>query len=233
MALADFWENVRARNPLLHEGVSPPDAPRVTAEALDAELTRRGGWHTLGHLKGYDEKDFDFLLDANRERLTAIVMQFNTTSVELLSLWYRFRSDSDAEDLFAELVPVARSLLRDIILLLEQDRYFSPDGLQYGKLVERELADTMPGRCFDLRFLVGNDWSGDRSLWVWVMLPLNIDTDEGERDFVQALSDLRQPISDACRSAVPELFAYISFRTTETPRVPDEELEGQMVGGAA
>jgi len=230
MALANFWSDVRARNPLFYDGVSPPDVPRVTAEELDAELRTKQTWRTLGALKGYDEKDYDFLPDADRARLTALVGDFNATATELRRLWYRVPPD---ETQLAEAAGKAQPLLRDIILLLEQDRYFSPDGLQYGKLVERELADTLPERTFELRFLVGNDWSGDRSLWVWVMLRLNIDTDEGERDFVQALSDLRQPISDACRSAVPELFAYISFRTTETPRVPDEELEGQTVGGAA
>jgi len=232
MALAEFWIEVRDRNPLFQYGVSPPDWSRIRAAELDSELMLKDGWTTFGTLKGYDEKDFEFLTESERDRLTALVTQFNALAPALKKASYSTTPNQDKKQL-AELTVQTRPLILDIVLLLEQDRYFSPDGLRYGKLVERELGSTLPERTFELRFLVGNDWSGDRSLWVWVMLPLNIDTDEGERDFVQALSDLRQPISDACRSAVPELFAYISFRTTETPRVPDEELEGQTVGGAA
>ncbi len=230
MALAEFWESVRVRNPLFREGVPPPDVPRTTAEELDAELAKRQTWRTLGALKGFDEADFDFLAPAESVRLTGIVAAFNATAKELRSQHFRDPPDNAS---FAEAGDRARPLLRDIILQLGQDRYRTPDALRFGKLVERELAVSLPGRNLDLRFMVGIDWSGDRSLWAWVMLPLNIDTDDGERDFVHALSVLRQPVSDACRSAVPELFAYVSFRTTETPNEADEVLEDQPAGSAA
>ena len=89
MALEKFWNDVRDRNPLFREGLSPPDVPRVTAVELDADLTKRHAkWRPRGVLTGYDEKDFDFLESKEQSRLTEFVEEFNKIAPELKRALY-------------------------------------------------------------------------------------------------------------------------------------------------
>jgi len=221
MALDQFWNDVRERNPLFREGLSPPDVPRTDAGELDTALTeRQEAWRPRGALKGYDEKDFDFLPSAARDRLTDLVARVNATAAELRELWYRFRSDADAEELFAERVPLGRLPLRDIILILEQDRYRTPDALRYGKLVEQEFGDTLPEGVVELRFESGpNSW-GEPALRVWALL--SDESTATDESLVKVGRHARAAIRAALTAAVPDCLAYISFRGI-SERVEEEE----------
>lgn len=224
MALDLFWGFVQARNPLFHEGVSPPDVPRVTAEQLDRELAKQGlarqeVLRTLGlGLPAYDEKDFDFLPSTDRARLTELVHAFGASSSALRDA---LQQVPPTEAMFAERIVRARQLLRDTILLLEQDRYRSPDALRFGKQVEQEVGDLRP-EIVDLRFLVGKDWSGDPAFFAWAFVAEGIAaTDERLRAFSRRVRPL---IEDAMYRAAKGYFCYLSFKFLGEEIPQDEEV---------
>jgi hypothetical protein len=220
MALAEFWENVWARNPLFCDGVSPPDVQPVTAEALDAELAKRQEWRRLGPLKGYDPNDFDFLAPAVRDRLTELVTAFNAIAPELRSLVF---PDPPQEVRLAETTGKAQPSLRDIILLLKQDRYRDPDALRFGKLVELELGDTLPEGVVDLRFQVGNDWSGDPGFSAWAFVAKEATATE---ELLFAFSDRVRPrLTDAMYRVAPGHLCYLSFRFLGDEIAVDDDAE--------
>jgi len=220
MALADFWNDVRARNPLFHEGVSPPDVPRVTADELDGRFAADALLAAVGDgsadadfptpLTGYDPNDFAFLSDDRREALTNAVTSYNAAVAELAA---RRRgavpphpSPKDGIDLHRQL----RHSLRDIILLIEQDRYRTPDALRYGKLVEHELGDQLPDGVVELRCNSSEDSAGDSAIWLWAFL-----SDEATADNARLLETgrrVRPILRSAARIVAPDRYPYILFR---------------------
>ncbi len=222
MALAEFWIEVRDRNPLFQYGVSPPDWPRIRAAELDSELMLKDGWSSFGALKGYDEKDFEFLTESERDRLTALVTQFNALAPALYDASYP-RPPNQNKTRLAELTEQTRPLIRDIVLLLEQDRYFSPDALRYGKLVERELERHLPEVVVELRFFMGKDWSGDPGFYAWAFIAEE-ETATDEKLF--ALSRKVRPlIEDAMHRVAKGYYIYLSFRGVGETIAQDEDEE--------
>jgi len=222
MALAEFWIEVRDRNPLFQYGVSPPDWSRIRAAELDSELMLKDGWTTFGTLKGYDEKDFEFLTESERDRLTALVTQFNALAPALYDESYP-RSPNQNKAQLAALTEQTRPLIRDIVLLLEQDRYFSPDGLRYGKLVERELGSTLPDGVVELRFFMGEDWSGDPGFYAWAFVAE--EATESDEKLFAVTRRVRPLIEDAMYRVAKGYFAYLSFRGVGETITQDEDEE--------
>jgi hypothetical protein len=201
MGLGMFWADVAVRNPLSGDRDSAPDVPHITADALDAALSKKNEW---------------------RDRLSRLVHEFNGIAPKLRSLVNRkLTEDGRREE--EEVANRARPLLRDIILLLEQDRYFSGDGLRYGKLVENELGD-LPDGVVDLRFFVGKDASGDPGFYAWAFIaPERSVPDEKLFTLTRRVRPL---IEDAMYRVAGGHFAYLSFRGVgETiPQGEDEEV---------
>jgi hypothetical protein len=222
MGLGMFWADVAVRNPLSGDRDSAPDVPHITADALDAALSKKNEWQFVGPLRGFDETDFDFLSEDRRDRLSRLVHEFNGIAPKLRSLVNRkLTEDGRREE--EEVANRARPLLRDIILLLEQDRYFSGDGLRYGKLVENELGD-LPDGVVDLRFFVGKDASGDPGFYAWAFIaPERSVPDEKLFTLTRRVRPL---IEDAMYRVAGGHFAYLSFRGVgETiPQGEDEEV---------
>lgn len=210
MALAEFWNDVRTRNPLFRNPVSPPHAPRITADDLDTALREKeAAWCPRGTLRGYDEKDFDFLSLDERARLSEWVAAFNADAAELRSLWLH-EGNADGKKRLKILTEQAIFPLRNLLLFFAHDRYLSAESFRIGKFVEQELGGQLPEGVVELRFLVGLDWSGDPGVFVWVFLSdAATATDARLAETVNRVSPL---LSDTVRRVAPEHFPYISFR---------------------
>lgn len=207
MALQEFWDDVRERIPLLRDGVAPPDAPRLTAADLESALAENQRWWIFGRLKGYEEKDFDFLPSADRQRLTELVERFNDIAPGFEEVAAVGPSDTER---VRKLTDPAIPPLRDIALLLGLDRYFSWEALRYGKLVERQLGQLLPDGVVELRFFVGEDSGGDPAIWVWAFL-----SDEATAThelLVKTGRRVRPILRTAARAAAPNHYPYILFR---------------------
>lgn len=222
MALAEFWNNVWERNPLARGNLQAPDVPRVTAAELkkvDAAwmLGREhwnGGspksWTDVAAVAGYDPADFDFLPDADRERLTALVAEYHAAATELASADRTRAPIPLSESRRGELRGQAGDALQQIILLLEQDRYRDPDALRFGKLVEQQFRGHLPDGVAELRFLAGEDSAGEPAIWVWAFL-----SDEAtatDELLVKTGRMVRPILRAAARTAAPNHYPYILFR---------------------
>lgn len=134
MSLHDFWINVRSafRVP----GPDAPEAPRLDAAAIEAALRKSSDWLAVDTIDGFDEADFSFLPDADRKRLKDRVEAFRP-----LASTRKFRRPPTPKAV-EEAVPI----LREIIQILEFDRYDSPEALRLGKRIERAVQNDAPPR---------------------------------------------------------------------------------------
>lgn len=209
MALDLFWAEVAVRNPLSKGRASIQDAPRIAADNLDAALSQSREWQFAGPFRGFDEADFEFLPEDERRELSELVREINGLASKLRTLVTRTLSnEGQLEE--TEVANRARPLLCRIILLLQQDRYFSGDGLRLGKLVERELEGQLPEEVAELRFFVGPDLSGDPGFYAWAFVSEEaVRTDE---KLFALTRRVRPLIEDAMYRVAKDHFAYLSFR---------------------
>jgi hypothetical protein len=201
MALEDFWMSVRrAAGPIAPQPVV--DSPKL--DPTEIERTLRGStlWLTPRAVAGCDVKDFEFLPDAERERLAELVKDFRTLVPRLYS----------REPVPEDVVERALPLFRDIILFLEFNRYGDPEAYRLGKQIEREIAAAQwPPELAELRFNTRLDHAGDPGIWIWGFLTEEASaTDDLFLENASWLSDWIDPIA---RDVAPDRFPYISFRS--------------------
>ncbi len=159
MALHDFWTNVRiGANRYAPEFIAK--APPLDADAIEHMLRKTTHWVTPRSVAGFDETELAFLSDAERSRLANLVADFRT----------EVSTVSPIAPVPAGTVERALPLFRDIVRLLEFDRYESAEAFRLGKLFEREIAPWRPPELAELRFHTGLDHTGDPGLWIWAFL---------------------------------------------------------------
>jgi hypothetical protein len=200
MALRDFWVSVRTGANLIAPQVTV-DAPKLDARAIERTLKSATLWLTPRATAGFDEDDFDFLPDAERARLAQLVTEFRRIASEV-------KPTAPATD---DQVAQALPLFRDIVEMLEFDRYGDAEAYRLGKQIERAIEPYRPKELAELRFNTGPDHSGDPAIWIWAFL-----TDaaaESDERFLENAEQLRGMLDPVARTVAPDRWPYFSFRS--------------------
>jgi hypothetical protein len=198
MALRDFWINVRTASRLPAPEVIA-DSPSFDAASIEQSLRGATSWLSTRAVAGFNPDDFDFLPDAECTKLTDLVAAFRQVASEV-------KPTAPATD-----DQVARALppFRDIVQMLEFDRYGDAEAYRLGKQIERAIESYRPKEIAELRFNTGDDHSGDPALWIWVIL--TDESSETDEMFLQNARRLRGLLADVAREVAPDRFPYLSF----------------------
>jgi hypothetical protein len=209
MAFHDFWNNVRI-GAKLYAPEFIAEAPPLDTDAIEDMLRKTTHWVTPRSVAAFDENDFAFLPDSERAQLAKLVADFRQVTSTV----------SPMAPAPAGTVERALPLSREIIGLLEFDRYENAEAFRLGKLIEREIAPWRPPELAELRFRAGLDHTGDPGLWIWAYL--SDDVSEKDEDFLEAARRLRIPLEDVAREVAPDRFPYLSFRSLREQSEPVE-----------
>jgi hypothetical protein len=209
MALHDFWNNVRIGAKLFAPEFIA-DAPRLDADAIERMLGKTAHWLNARSVAGFDEVEFSCLTDTDRSRLANLVADFRAAASTVSP------TVPTSDDTLAKALP----LFRDIVGMLEFDRYGDAESFRLGKLIERELEPSRPPELAELRFRTGLDHTGDPALWIWAFL--SDDVSERDEDFLGAAQRLRDLLDPVARQVARDRFPYISFRSLAEQSEPVE-----------
>jgi hypothetical protein len=208
MALREFWISVRTAARLFApQGVV--DSPRLDAGAIERKLRGATLWLTRGAVAGFDKDDFSFLPEADRERLTRLVAEFREVASKV----------SPTAPAPPDAVERALPLFRDIVELLEFDRYGDAEAFRVGKLIEQEIESYRPSELAELRFNTGFDHSGDPGLWIWAFL--GDDVSGSDEAFLESAERLRELLDPVARRVAPDRWPYLSFRSLAEQAEPE------------
>jgi hypothetical protein len=204
MALQDFWMSVRrAAGPIVRP-THVVDLPRLDPNEIGRTL--RGAstlWLTPRAVAGFDVKDFEFLSQAERRRLAKLVKDFRTLTSR----------GNPKEPATEDVVERALDLFRDILLLLEFNRYEDPEAYRLGKQIEQAIKDQWPAELAELRFSTGLDHAGDPGIWIWVFVTEEASVTDDQ--FLEHAKKLRHWLDSIAREVAPERWPYLSFRSIE------------------
>ena len=202
MAFQDFWMSVRRAAGRIVPETRVVDSPRLDPNEI--ERTLRGGttrWLTPRAVAGFDVKDVDFLPAAERKRLAKLVKDFRTLVARV----------NPKEPSPEDVVERALAIFRDIILLLEFNRYEDPEAYRLGKQIEKAIKAQWPEELAEVRFSTGLDHTGDPGIWIWVFLTEEASMTDDQ--FLDNAKKLRHWLDAIAREVVPDRFPYISFRS--------------------
>jgi hypothetical protein len=177
------------------------DATKLDARAIERNLQGATLWLTPRVVADFNEADFDFLPDAERARLAELVTKFRKIASEV-------KPTAPATD---DQVAQALPLFRDIVGMLEFDRYGDAEAYRLGKQIEQAIESYRPKELAELRFNTGPDHSGDSAIWIWAFL-----TDaaaESDERFLEIAQQLRGMLDSVARTVAPDRWPYLSFRS--------------------
>ena len=198
MPLRQFWADVRRAS-----NYAPPrpttESPRLAPEAVEALLRHSTAWLTPKTVAKFAEGDFAFLPDAERARLAGLIGEFRRATGPLPPA----ATPTEAQ------VTLALAPLRDLVLMLEFDRFGDAEAYRVGKQVEQTIALERPGGLAELRFETGSDSTGDPAIWIWAILEDWATTGE---EFGPLTRSIRELLFDTSEQIEPELWPYIGFR---------------------
>jgi len=204
MALQEFWNNVRIGASLIAPQVTA-DAPRLDPASIESALRRATLWLTPRAVEGFNEADFPFLPQEERERLAKLVNEFSEVAAQV--------SPTDAAP--REVVDLALPLFREILQMLEFQRYGDAEAYRLGKQIEQKLQPHWPKEIAELRFNTGLDHTGDPALWIWVFLTEDVSKDD--ETFLRAAQWLPTILDAIARRVAPDRWPYLSFRPITEP----------------
>lgn len=209
MALSDFWVSIRSAAHLVAPQVTV-DAPSLNPNDIERALRGATFWLTPRAVAGFIEADFEFLPDADRERLAQLVSGFRDVASGV-------NPTAPATD---DQVSRALPLFRDIVGMMEFDRYGDAEAFRLGKKIERAIEPYRPDQLAELRFNTGSDHSGNPAIWIWAFL-----TDaasETDERFLENARHLRQMLDHVARTIAPDRWPYLSFRSLSEQAEPVE-----------
>lgn len=208
MALEEFWNSVRAGRSLMFARTTKVPA----ASSAPTQRVRTTLWMSRNSVAGFAPDDFSFLSDRDRERLTRSVSGFLDAISNLTpSVPASQRQVARAEPPFLE-----------IVKLLEFTRYEDVDAFRIGKSIEAEVQGSRPAWLSALKFKTGLDSTGDPALWIWAYLA--DDAIEGP-DANRNEAEVRDLLDAAARSAAPDRWPYIRFRSASEMQEEIERME--------
>ena len=198
MAIQDFVSNVRTAARLGAPSATV-DSPRLDAGRIESLLASADLWLTSRAVSGFDEADFSFLPKNEREALTDAVHTFSNAAAET-------PSDGSAPKPVRDRAASAFGRILEIIL---PDKYQDSDALALGRQVEARLGSRLPAWVKDVRFHTGEDASGGRALWVWVV----VDDDAIKPDMIGVNTALVRTMIDRAAGEVDETYwPYVRFQ---------------------
>jgi hypothetical protein len=202
MALAEFLRNIQtARNVLL-----PQTLPRGGAlqpldrDKLDwAQLKRTASrWLSPQTVAGYEPADFpSFFSSEHRDQLTAEVRAFRALAEATAG---REPNDQELKSGLAYLM--ALSNLRDHLTLDDEGRALWL-ALQQSKI-------SFPKFVLDIDYTLGADATGDPGIWIWVIVPDELDPDSDA--FKQFVVWFPKVVRDALAKVGNDRLPYIHYR---------------------
>jgi hypothetical protein len=204
MAVQEFWNNVRIGARLIAPQVVA-DSPQLDRGFIESTLRRATLWLTPRTVEGFNEADFPFLPQEERERLAKLVNEFSEVAPPV--------SPTDAAP--REVVDLALPLFREILQMLEFHRYGDAEAYRLGKQIEQKLQPHWPKEIAELRFNTGLDHTGDPALWIWVFLTEEVS--KKDEDFLKAARRLRSILDPIARRVDPDRWPYLSFRPITEP----------------
>jgi hypothetical protein len=200
MALRDFWMSVRMGASSIAPQVTV-DAPKLDSSFIERALQGATLWLTPRAVAGFNEADFDFLPDPEQARLAQLVTAFRKIASQINP------TAPPTDDQVAQALP----LFRDIVGMLEFDRFGDAEAYRLGKQIEQAIEPYRPKELAELRFNTGTDHSGDPAIWIWAFL-----TDaaaESDERFLENAQQLRGMLDPVARTVAPDRWPYLSFRS--------------------
>ena len=167
MALERFWQSVRTAARMIRPPAVVADSPRIPSDVIAKRLASSDLWLAPDSVRGYDENDFQFLTQEERNRLTEAVGRFKRVAEAVNP-----RGPAPIER-----VEAARPAFQQIVEQLEFDRFGDAEAYRIGKEIELKMDRERPERLAELRFETGLDSTGDPGLWVWAFV-----SETGEHD---------------------------------------------------
>jgi hypothetical protein len=207
MAARDFLLSLRTAARLLSPSVST-EGTRLDADHLTGVLRRATIWLTPSSVDGFDPHDlheeFPELSEQDREQLIRDVAEFRLVAG-------RVPGDQPAsqEQVEAALAPFLR-----ILSLMQpyMEQFQVNNALRRGRF---------PSTVRDFAVKVGDDSTGEKAVWVWVIVSDEVD----DEDFKKGIGEIKQGVEDALRRAGIDLYPYVRFRTM----AEQKELEASPV----
>jgi len=200
MSLQDFWVSVRTAARMIAPTVTA-DSPRINIGDIERILRGAVIWLTPKSVAGFNERDFDFLSDAERTQLSESVHQFIAVARHVGP------REAASESQIQQALP---HFLR-IVEILGGNRFADPEAFVLGKRIEQQTAGRVPESVLELRFETGEDSSGGEGLWVWVVLKDEIAEDQEILLF--NANEIREMLKDAVRELGIKRWPYVRFRT--------------------
>jgi hypothetical protein len=209
MPVAEFFSHFRAASLLLAPWEIANGTP-PSPKQLENARRYSALWLTPDAVKGFDTSGFSSLTPEQKRDLEAHIAEFRTIAEQI-------PANRPATE---EQVLAAREPFLAIYRVVE--RYlFDDESLRVVKAVKDVMAsDWFPKFVVGFDCRLGDDWSGDPAVWVWM-----IGTDEAaERDqLYEWLDPLRQAIVERLDAEGISRLVYLNFRTVSEQR---EQLEG-------
>lgn len=199
MSLHDFWSHVRIGAKLVAPQVSVV-GPRLDAGAVETVVRNAHLWLTPKSVAGFDPADFAFLDPEEQKRLSDSVERFRGVARTVPAT-----APPTAAQIESALPP-----FREIVEMLDFERYGDAEAYRIGKRIERMIRDDRPEWVADLRFETGSDASGDPAVWVWVVMADEAAEGDGGTSNARAARAL---LDGAAREAAPDRWPYIRFQT--------------------
>jgi hypothetical protein len=204
MARDEFLANLRdAVNAFLSPHIQV-DGIRLDDEHVAQALHENSAWLRPRYFEGLNPADFPEMSGFDREKLERSVRMVQGVAARAL------RNGSASSDDVEHAVSRFLAVLRILTPHLEWFREY--DALKH---------DTFPDYVRDHAIRVGEDWTGDPGVWVWVVIR---DEYSGWK-FPEPVTDLVERVHTVLRRAGIERFPYVSMRT-ETEQ---KELEASAV----
>ena len=198
MSLQDFWTSVRVGARMIAPSATA-DSPRINADYVQRKLQSATIWLTPKSVEGFDERDFEFLPEAERMELAAAVEAFRTIA----------RGVSPSRPASNDEIKQALPQFQRVIEILGINRYADAEAFKIGKEVELRVAGRLPDSVLELRFETGVDSSGGEAIWVWVIF----EDELGEEALLSSVESVRQLLGDAIRQLGVRRWPYVRFRT--------------------
>jgi hypothetical protein len=197
--MADFVQNIQTARNVLLPMLQGSDALQLPdRDQLDYAWLKRSApvWLTLRTVANYDPNDFCSFSEGDRDRLTAAVRDFRAIAEAVAG------RDPTPQELKSGLA---------ILMILFDLLNLSLDA--EGKALLLALYRTraaFPGFVLGIDYTLGTDATGDPGIWIWVIVPDELDPDLPE--FKQFVTKFPPIVRDALARIKSDRLPYIHYR---------------------
>ncbi|MEW4571440.1 hypothetical protein AB1L88_26495 [Tautonia sp. JC769] len=204
MAIERFWRNLRFAKRELETADRVLVPARASSQEFSLDL-----WLIPQTVEGFDPDDFPLLSDEKRQSLAEAVQRFRDVAT---------RANNEARPATDEELSEAKFAFREIVELIELEKYEDEKSYRIAKVLERVLPVLKQGfrsrgRVFevvDVRHRIEIDSDGDEALWIWVIVP---DRQAESPSFFDECEEFRRGLEHLLRSYGIDYWPHIRFWT--------------------